>query len=163
MKGSCLVTLAQWDVIQAEAMTSQSTQEFVPQDLFVFYGNQMMTEIYMRQSLRSSLEKSQSKPQNRVSDRLSQLVTRFRLPRLRYCLCMPSPPQVGNESQLLLFDIFKTVFQQVCHIKVDVIAGDANAAAHKYYKSQEYQDMYDSSVAVMLREMQREGQKGTPI
>ena len=51
---------------------------------------------------------------------------------------------------------FKTVLQQVHHFKVDVIAGDANAAAYKYYKKQEYQDLHNSSVAVMLREMQRE-------
>ena len=41
-------------------------------------------------------------------------------------------------------------------LKVDVVAGDANAAAYKNYESQEYQDLYNSSVAVMLREMQRE-------
>ena len=51
---------------------------------------------------------------------------------------------------------FKTVLQQVHRFKVDVIAGDANAAAYKYYKKQEYQDLHNSSVAVMLREMQRE-------
>ena len=34
--------------------------------------------------------------------------------------------------RLLLFEIFLTVLQQVCHLKVDVIAGDANAAAYKY-------------------------------
>ena len=28
-------------------------------------------------------------------------------------------------------ECFKTVLQQVCHFKVDVIAGDANAAAYK--------------------------------
>ena len=44
----------------------------------------------------------------------------------------------------------KTVLQQVYHFKVDVIAGDANAAAYKYSQNQEYQDLYDSSVAVML-------------
>ena len=44
--------------------------------------------------------------------------------------------------------------------KVDVIAGDANAAANKYYKNQESQDLYDSPVAVMLREMQREVNTG---
>ena len=45
---------------------------------------------------------------------------------------------------------FKTVLQQVHHFKVDVIAGDANAA-YKYYKHQEYQDLHISSVAIMLR------------
>ena len=84
-----------------------------------------------------------------------QLVTKSGLPRLRCCVChlhhlwaIKSPAAVRQ--------FFKTVLQQVCHFKVDVIAGDANAAAYKYYKSQEYQDLYDSSVAVMLREMQRE-------
>ena len=54
---------------------------------------------------------------------------------------------------------FKTVLQQVHHIKVDVIAGDANAAAYRYYKRQEYQYLYNSSVAVMLRDAAR-GQHG---
>ena len=49
-----------------------------------------------------------------------------------------------------------TLLQQMCHLKVDVIAGDANVAAYKYYKKQEYQDLYKSSVAIMSREMQRE-------
>ena len=46
-------------------------------------------------------------------------------------------------------EFFETVLQQVNHFKVDVVAGDANAASYKYHKSQEYQDLYDSSVAVM--------------
>ena len=49
------------------------------------------------------------------------------------------------------------------HFKVDVIAGDANAAAYKYYKKQEHQYLHDSSVAVMLREMQREVNTGHPF
>ena len=48
------------------------------------------------------------------------------------------------------------MLQQVYHFKADVIAGDANTATYKYCKNQEYQDLYDSLVAVMLREMQRE-------
>ena len=55
---------------------------------------------------------------------------------------------------------FKSVHLQVCHFKVAVIAGDANAAPYKYYKSQEYQDLHTSSVAVTLREMQREVNTG---
>ena len=39
---------------------------------------------------------------------------------------------------------FETVLQQVHNFKVDVIAGDANAAAYKYYRRQEYQDLFDS-------------------
>ena len=50
----------------------------------------------------------------------------------------------------------KTVVQQVHHLKVDVIAGGANAAAYKHCKRQEYQDLHNSSVAIVLREMQRE-------
>ena len=48
------------------------------------------------------------------------------------------------------------MLQQVYHFKFDVIAGDANAAAYKYHKKQEHQDLHDSSVAVMLGQMQRE-------
>ena len=60
------------------------------------------------------------------------------------------------KSPAAVREFFETVLQRVCHFKVDVIAGDANAAAYMYYKNQEYQDLYDFSVAVMLREMQRE-------
>ena len=50
--------------------------------------------------------------------------------------------------------LFATVLQQVHRFKGDVIAGDANAAACKCYKNQEYQYLYNSAVALMLREMQ---------
>ena len=84
-----------------------------------------------------------------------QLVTRSGLARLRCCVshlhhkCAMKPPDPVREC-------FKTVLQQVCHLEVDIIAGDANAGAYKYYKNQEYQYLYNSSVAVLLREMQRE-------
>ena len=88
-----------------------------------------------------------------------QLVTRSGLPRLTCCVChlhhkwtIQSPAGVR--------EFFKKVLQQVCHFEVDVIAGDANAAAYTYYKKQEYQDLHDSSVSVMLREMQREVNPG---
>ena len=45
--------------------------------------------------------------------------------------------------------LFKTVLQHVHNNRVDVIAGDANAAPSKYYKKQEEQDLHNSSVAVM--------------
>ena len=51
--------------------------------------------------------------------------------------------------------IFAKVIKKVQHHRVGVIAGDANASAYKYYKKQEYQDLYNSSVVVMLREIQR--------
>ena len=66
------------------------------------------------------------------------------------------PPAAARE-------FFKTVLQQVYHLKVDVIAGDANAAAYRYYKNPEYQYQDNSSVAVMLREMQREVNTGQPF
>ena len=47
--------MADCDVIQAEAMTCQSTHELIPQDMFIFYGFQRMTERDMLQSLKSSL------------------------------------------------------------------------------------------------------------
>ena len=53
---------------------------------------------------------------------------------------------------------FQTVLQLVYHFKVDVIAGDANAAAYRFFKKQDYQDLYNSSVAVMLREREIETQ-----
>ena len=51
---------------------------------------------------------------------------------------------------------FETLLQRVRHFKVDVIAGNAKAAAYMHCKNQEYQDLYDFSVVVMLREMQLE-------
>ena len=50
---------------------------------------------------------------------------------------------------------FARVFKKVHHFNVDVIAGDANAAAYKYKRGDESQDLYNSSVAVLLQEMQR--------
>ena len=84
-----------------------------------------------------------------------QLVTRSCLQRLRCCVChLPHEQAMKAPSRVRQF--FKTVLQEVHHFKVDVIAADANAAANRYYKRQEYQYLYNSSVAVMLREMQRE-------
>ena len=91
-----------------------------------------------------------------------QLVTRSGLPRLRCCVCHLHHKRALN-SPAAVRDFFKTVLQPVCHFKVDVIAGDANAAAYKHYKRQEDQDLHDSSVAVMLREMQREVNTGHPF
>ena len=93
-----------------------------------------------------------------------ELVTRsgLPLPRLRCCVChlhhkraMTAPAAVRQ--------CFKTVLQQVCHFKVDVIARNVDAAAYKNYQRQEYQDLHNSSVAIMLREMQREVDTGHPF
>ena len=53
------MTKACWDVIQAEAMTCQSTPDLIPQEMFVSHGNQMMTYLDMLQFSRSRLEKRQ--------------------------------------------------------------------------------------------------------
>ena len=61
-------------------MTSQSTPELIPQDTFAFYGNQMMTEKDMFQSLMSSLaERQTEQQQDRVSERLSRSMTSWSL------------------------------------------------------------------------------------
>ena len=51
---------------------------------------------------------------------------------------------------------FARVLRKTQHNRFDVVAGDANAAANKYYRKQGYQDLHISLKAVMLREMQRE-------
>ena len=57
-------------------MTCQSTPKLIPRDMFALYGNKMMTEKDMLQSLRSSLAKRPNEqPQNRVSERLSSSMT----------------------------------------------------------------------------------------
>ena len=38
------MTMVWCDVIQAEATTYQFTPDLIPQDMFAFYGNQMMTK-----------------------------------------------------------------------------------------------------------------------
>ena len=68
-------------------------------------------------------------------------------------LRMPSPSRISNEGTLSCPAVFKTVLQKVHHFKVDVVVGDANAAAL----------LKKSSVAVVLREMQREVNTGRPF
>ena len=72
MKRSRWMTLAQWDVIRPEAMTCQSTQELIPQDIFALYGNQMMTEMDMQQSLRSSLAKKTERTTTKSRERSAE-------------------------------------------------------------------------------------------
>ena len=70
---------------------------------------------------------------------------------------MPCPPQVVEMNSPAAFrEVFGTMLQQVCHSNVHVTEEDANTAAYKYYKRQEYQDLHNSSVPIMLKEMQRE-------
>ena len=53
-------------------------------------------------------------------------------------------------------EFFAAVLQQVCHFKVDVIAEMPKPQHTNATKKQEHQDLYNSSVAILLREMQRE-------
>ena len=89
-------------------------------------------------------------------------MTRACLHKLWCCVCHLHHKQ-GMKAPYRVRQFYKTVLQQVHHLKVDVIAGDANAPAYKYYKNQEYQVLFNSSVAVMLREMQREFNTGRPL
>ena len=84
-----------------------------------------------------------------------ELVTRSNLQKLRCCVCHLHHEQAMRVPHRVR-QIFAKVLQKVQHYRVDVIAGDATAAAYRYHKRQEYQDLYNSSVAVMLREVQRE-------
>ena len=61
------------------------------------------------------------------------LVTRSGLSRLRWCVSHIHHKWAMN-SPGAVREFLGTVLQHVCHLKVDVIAGDANAAAYKYYK-----------------------------
>ena len=62
-----------------------------------------------------------------------------------------------------LRQFFEKVLKKDQHYRVDVLAGDATAAAYRYYKRQEYQDLYNPSVAVMLRDMQQEDNMNRPF
>ena len=72
-----------------------------------------------------------------------QLVTRSGLQRLRCCVCHLHHEQ-AMEAPYRVRQFFRTVLQQVHRFKVDVIAGEADAAAYKNYQKQEYQDLYNS-------------------
>ena len=91
-----------------------------------------------------------------------QPVTRSGLSRLICCVCHLHHKWAMN-SPAAVREFFGTMLQQVCHFKVDVMAGDANAGGYKSYKKQEYQDLYKTSVASMLREMQREVNVALPF
>ena len=91
-----------------------------------------------------------------------QLVSRSGLQRLQCCVCHLHHEQ-AMKSPLRVRQFFKTMLQQMHHFKVDVIAGDANAAAYKYIKKQQHQDVYNSSVAVLLRESNVRSTRGAHL
>ena len=77
-------------------------------------------------------------------------------------LCVPSPSWASNEGTLSCSTIFAKV-KKVQHYRVDVIVGDTTAAAYMYYKRQEYQALYNSSIAVTSRENSKKIQHEPPI
>ena len=62
-----------------------------------------------------------------------QLMTRSGLQRLRCDVCHLLHKQTMTASAATQ-QFFKTVLQQVHHFKTDVIAGDVNTTACRYYK-----------------------------
>ena len=62
-----------------------------------------------------------------------------------------------------MFESFSQKYFKQYNNMVDVIAGDANAAACKFYKRQEYQDLYNSSVAVRFQRNITGDQQAPPI
>ena len=60
-------------------------------------------------------------------------------------------------------EIFETVFQQMCLLRIDVITTDLNDVVYKRYKKQKYEDLQNSSLVIILREMQREVNLDLPI
>ena len=81
-----------------------------------------------------------------------RLVTRNGRQRLRCCVCHLHHKQAMN-APAPVRQIFRRSFRRCTTFDVDVIAGDANAAAYRYFKRQEYQDLHNSSVAILLRGM----------
>ena len=64
-----------------------------------------------------------------------QLVTRSSSQRLRCCVCHLHHEQ-AMKAPYRVRQFFAKVLKNVQHYRVDVIAGDVNAAAYKYYKKQ---------------------------
>ena len=91
-----------------------------------------------------------------------QLVIRAGLQRIRCCVCHVHHERAMNASGYVR-KFFKKVFQYLYNFKVDVIAGDANSAACENLRKHEYRHLYNSSVAVILREIRREVVEGRPV
>ena len=91
-----------------------------------------------------------------------QWVTRSNLQRLRCCVCHFHHEQALRAPYRVRHFLAK-VLKKVRHYRVDVVAGDATAAAYRYQQRQEYQDLCNLWVAVMLREMLREVNMNRPF
>ena len=145
------MTMAQWDVIRAESDDDRNGHAAIFEIKFGKTSERAVKESRERSSeqhftdlefVALDVEGSDVgtggdpfEPTARcINDtRKRKQVTKSGLPRLTCCVCHLHHKWAMN-SLAAVRDFFKTVLQQVYHFKVDVIAGDANAAAHKYYK-----------------------------
>ena len=91
-----------------------------------------------------------------------ELVHKSGLTRLRCCVCHLHHEKSRTAPKSVRHFFFKKVLQATHNWRVDVIAGDANAASYRYYPSQKCKDLHNSSVAIMLREMQSEVIRNQP-
>ena len=74
-----------------------------------------------------------------------ELVTRSNLQRLRCSVCHLHHEQALRAPHRVR-QVFAQALKKVQHHRVDVVVGDATAAAYRYYKRQEYQALYNSSI-----------------
>ena len=91
-----------------------------------------------------------------------ELVTRSNLHGLRCCVCHLHHEQALRAPHRVR-QVFAQALKKVQHHRVDVVVGSATAAAFRYYKRQEYQALYKSSIAVTLREKSTKIQHEPPI
>ena len=91
-----------------------------------------------------------------------ELVTRSNLQRLRCYVCHLHHEQALRAPHRVR-QVFAQSLKKVQHHRVDVVVGDATAAAYRYYKRQEYQALYNSSIAVTLRQNKRKFKMNRPF
>ena len=91
-----------------------------------------------------------------------ELVTSSNLQRLRCCVCHLHHEQALRVPHRVR-QVFAQALKKVHHHRVDVVVGDATAAAYRYYKKQEYQALYNSCITVTLRENSTKIQHEPPI
>ena len=182
--------MAKWCVIRAEAMTCQSTQELIPEGS-PFMGNQMlMTEMDMPRSLKSNLarrQKEQSKNraiwsllhqpwkattsvQLKAHLSLQQVTSMtpgrgiwkpdlvFRDKDAVHAISTTS----ATNSSTAVQDFSKQCFNTCITSRLMSLQEMPTLQHPSTTKRQEHQDLHDSSVDVMLREMQHEVTVGHP-
>ena len=77
---------------------------------------------------------------------------------------MPSPPQAGNEFAVVLFGSSSEQYFSRCVTSMLMSLREMPTPQHtSTVRIQLHQDLHDSSVAAMPREMQREVNTGLPV